>query len=116
MLLHIASSSHVLFAIRDLIKGLDSKDMRKLLTLLMHHLQPIWKGLKGIRYPKTKEEIIQIVSQKTSTLSREVLNLISSLPKRSYRDSAEVAKALGEINSGKRPRSSLSIAKSEPPS
>jgi hypothetical protein len=54
----------------------------------MHHLQPIWKGLKGLRYPKTKEEIIQIVSQETSTLSREVLNLISSLPKRSYRDSA----------------------------
>lgn len=76
------------YAIRDLIKGLDSKDIRKLLILLMHHLQPIWKGLKGIRYPKTKEEIIQIVSQETSTLSREVLNLISSLPKRSYRDSA----------------------------
>ena len=74
------------------------------------------KALKGIRYPKTKEEIIQIVSQKTSTLSPEVLNLISSLPKRSYRDSAEVAKALGEIKRGKRPRSALSIAKSEPPS
>jgi hypothetical protein len=70
------------YAIRDLIKGLDSKDIRKLLILLMHHLQPIWKGLKGLRYPKTKEEIIQIVSQETSTLSREVLNLISSLPKR----------------------------------
>jgi hypothetical protein len=76
------------YAIRDLIKGLDSKDIRKLLILLMHHLQPIWKGLKGITYPKTKEEIIQIVSQETSTLIREVLNLISSLPKRSYRDSA----------------------------
>lgn len=74
------------------------------------------KALKGIRYPKTKEEIIQIVRQKTSILSPEVLNLISSLPKRSYHDSAEVAKALGEIKSGKRPRSALSIAKSEHPS
>jgi hypothetical protein len=74
------------------------------------------RTLKGIKYPKTKEEIIEIVSQKTSTLSPEVLNLISSLPKRSYPDSAEVAKALGEIKSGKRPRSSSSIAKSEPPS
>jgi hypothetical protein len=74
------------------------------------------RALKGIRYPKTKQEIIQIVNQKTSTLSPEVLKLISSLPKRTYRDSAEVAKALGEFKSGKQPRSALSIAKSEPPS
>jgi uncharacterized C2H2 Zn-finger protein len=74
------------------------------------------RALKGIRYPKTKEEIIQMVSQKTATLSPEVLNLISLLPNRSYRDSAEVAKALGEVRSGKRPRSASSIAKSEPPS
>jgi hypothetical protein len=74
------------------------------------------RALKGISYAKTKEEIIQIVSQKTSALSPEVLKLISSLPKRSYRDSAEVAKALGEVKSGKRPRGALSIAKSEPPS
>lgn len=74
------------------------------------------RALKGIRYPKTKKEIIQIVTQKASKLSPEVLKLISSLPKRSYRDSAEIAKALGEIKSGKRPRSARSIAKLEPPS
>ena len=74
------------------------------------------KTLKAIRYPKTKEEIIQIVTQKASKLNPEVLKLISSLPKRSHRDSAEIAKALGEVKSGKRPRSTYSIANFEPPS
>jgi hypothetical protein len=44
------------------------------------------------------------------------LGLIDSLPKRNYRDSAEVAVALGEIKSGKRSRSATYMSKLEAPS
>ncbi len=72
--------------------------------------------LKGIRYPKTKEELFEIATQKLSTSSPDVLGLIDSLPKRNYRDSAEVAVALGELKSGKRPRSAANVTKLEAPS
>jgi uncharacterized C2H2 Zn-finger protein len=74
------------------------------------------RALKGIRYPKTKEELSQFAAQRTSARSPDLLNLINSLPKRSYRDSAEVAIALGELKSGKRPRSAVRVASSETPS
>jgi uncharacterized C2H2 Zn-finger protein len=72
--------------------------------------------LKGIRYPKIKEELFEIATQKLSTSSPDLLGLIDSLPKRNYRDSAEVAVALGEIKSGKRPRSATYMSKLESPS
>lgn len=42
--------------------------------------------------------------------------LIGSLPDRIYSDSVEVGVALGELLSGRRPRSAAQIAKLEPPS
>jgi uncharacterized C2H2 Zn-finger protein len=63
------------------------------------------KVLKGVIYPKTKEELFEIATQRASTASPDLLGIIDSLPKRNYRDSAEIAIALGELKSGKRPRS-----------
>jgi hypothetical protein len=60
----------------------------------------IEKALAGIHYPKTKEELVEYASQKTS--NEELLKLIKSFPNRIYRDSAEVAKTLGELKSGKK--------------
>ncbi|TLX86660.1 MAG: DUF2795 domain-containing protein [Thaumarchaeota archaeon] len=74
------------------------------------------KALKGIRYPKTKEELFEIAIQRTAGESPGLLTLIDSLPKRNYRDSAEVAIAFGELKSGKRPRAAASVAKLESPS
>jgi hypothetical protein len=72
--------------------------------------------LKGITYPKTKEELFEIATQKMFATSPDVLSLIDSLPERNYRDSAEVAVALGELKSGKRPRSAANVTKLEAPS
>jgi hypothetical protein len=72
--------------------------------------------LKGVRYPKTKEELFEIATQRVSTSSPDLLGLIDSLPKRNYRDSAEIAIALGEIKSGKRPRSATNMSRLEAPS
>jgi Protein of unknown function (DUF2795)/Zinc finger, C2H2 type len=71
--------------------------------------------LKGIRYPKTKEEL-EITTQRISTASPELLGIIDSLPSRNYRDSADVAIALGELKSGKQPRSEFTMSKLEAPS
>jgi hypothetical protein len=57
----------------------------------------IERVLSGIQYPKTKEDLVQYASQKASTVGQELLDLIRSLPGRTYRDSAEVAMALGEF-------------------
>src|SRR3954447_26411743 len=56
------------------------------------------KALSGIKYPKTKEELIEYASHKSS--NGDILDLIKSLPERTYIDSAEVAIALGELKSG----------------
>lgn len=72
--------------------------------------------LKGIKYPKTKEELEIFAAQRVSSASPELLMLIGSLPNRTYRDSAEVGVGLGELKSGKRPRSAARTAKLEPPS
>jgi hypothetical protein len=72
--------------------------------------------LGGIKYPKSKQELQGFATQRISTGSPELLILVSSLPDRIYRDAAEVGVALGELKSGKRPRSSAQIAKLEPPS
>jgi hypothetical protein len=74
------------------------------------------RALKGIQYPKTKEELANFAAQRISSVSPELLMLINSLPSRTYRDSAEVAIALGELKSGKRPRSQAHMIKLEQPS
>ena len=76
----------------------------------------IERVLKGIRYPKTKEELTDIATQRMSATNPELLTLIGSLPKRNYRDSAEIAIAFGELKSGKLPRSAAHMAKLEAPS
>jgi hypothetical protein len=50
--------------------------------------------LSDIQYPKTKEGLMEYVSQKRSTVGEDLFNLIKSLPNRTYRDSAEIAVAL----------------------
>jgi hypothetical protein len=72
--------------------------------------------LKGVRYPKSKDELEDVAKQRASSGSPELLMLIGSLPDRTYRDSADVAVALGELKSGKQPRSASSIARLEAPS
>src|SRR6266705_2858855 len=49
------------------------------------------KALSGIQYPKSKEALVEYVSQKLSTIGKDLFGLIESLPNRTYRDSAEVA-------------------------
>jgi hypothetical protein len=74
------------------------------------------KALAGIRYPKTKRDLVQYASKHISKASKSLLELIKSLPERTYRDSAEVAIALGELKSAKRVRSAKEVAISENPS
>jgi hypothetical protein len=76
----------------------------------------IERALKGIKYPKSKEELTEIATRRKSTISSDVLSLIISLPNRTYRDSAEIAIALGELKSGKMPRSVAQMARLEAPS
>jgi Protein of unknown function (DUF2795) len=74
------------------------------------------KVLAGIRYPKTKRDLVQYASQNVSKTGKTFFELIKSLPERTYRDSAEVAIALGELKSGKNIRSAKEVAASEKPS
>ena len=76
----------------------------------------IERVLSGIQYPKTKEDLVQYASQKASTIGQELLDLIRSLPVRTYRDSAEVAIALGELKSGKEVRTAKQVEETEKPS
>lgn len=72
--------------------------------------------LRGVKYPTAKQELEQIALQRVSSGSPQLLILIGSLPDRIYRDSVEVGVALGELLTGRRPRSASQIAKLEPPS
>jgi Protein of unknown function (DUF2795) len=74
------------------------------------------KVLAGIQYPKSKKDLVQYVSQKVSTVGKDLYDLIKSLPSRTYRDSADVAIALGELKSGKEPRTAEEVSKSQQPS
>ena len=69
------------------------------------------KALSKIHYPKTKEELIEYASHKSS--NEELLNLIKSLPERTYRDSAELAIALGELKSEREFRTAKEVEASE---
>jgi hypothetical protein len=70
--------------------------------------------LSGIQYPKTKEEIVDYASQRI-TPEKELFSLIQSLPSRFYRDSAEVAIAIGELK-GRHVRTAQEVARTEAPS
>lgn len=74
------------------------------------------KALGGIDYPKSKQDLVQYVSQKSSTVGSDLAQLIQSLPERNYRDSAEVAVALGEIKSARGIRPAEEVESKEPPS
>jgi hypothetical protein len=76
----------------------------------------IERVLAGIHYPKTKQDLVQYTSQKASTIGQDLTNLIKSLPDRTYRDSAEVAIALGELKSGKEVRTAKQVEETEKPS
>src|SRR6266516_787197 len=69
----------------------------------------------GIKYPKTKQELVEYVSQ-SSVIGKDVFDLIKSLPDRTYRNSAEVAMALGELKCGKGFRSAKQAEAIEQPS
>jgi hypothetical protein len=74
------------------------------------------KALSGIQYPKTKEDVVEYASQKRSTVGKDLFELIKSLPNRTYRDSAEVAVALGELKGGKGFRTAKQAEAAEQPS
>jgi hypothetical protein len=74
------------------------------------------KALTGIDYPKSKQDLVQYISQKSSTVGSDLAQLVRSLPERNYRDSVEVAVALGEIKSGKGIRTAEEVESEEPPS
>jgi Protein of unknown function (DUF2795) len=74
------------------------------------------KVLAGIQYPKSKKDLVQYASQKVSTVGKDLYDLIKSLPSRTYRDSADVTIALGELKSGKEPRTAQEVSKSQQPS
>jgi hypothetical protein len=90
--------------------------------MLTSHPEPapsaadVEKALSGINYPKSREEIISYASRQQETLKEDLFDLIQNLPERTYRDSAEVAIALGEIKSGKKIRSAKVVENTESPS
>jgi hypothetical protein len=73
----------------------------------------IEKVLSGIQYPRTKEELINYASQRPS--GKDLMDMVNSLPSRIYRDSAEVAIAVGEVKQKQGIRSAEEVAKTEAP-
>ena len=73
----------------------------------------IEKVLSGIQYPRTKEELINYASHRPS--GKDLMDMVNSLPSRIYRDSAEVAIALGEVKQKQGIRSAEEVAKTEAP-
>jgi hypothetical protein len=72
------------------------------------------KALAGIQYPKSAHELAGHAAKNTS--DRELMDLIKSLPERQYRDSVEVAIAIGEVKQRRGTRSAEQVAATEPPS
>jgi hypothetical protein len=76
----------------------------------------IEKALYGIQYPKTKEQLVEHARQQQQQIfDNEVLRLVKSLPERTYRDSADVAIALGEVKT-RQVRTAAEAAETEQPS
>jgi hypothetical protein len=74
----------------------------------------IEKALGGIDYPKVKEELVSHALQKVS--DKDLIDLIQSLPSRMYRDSADVAVALGEVKRAQGVRTAAEVAATKQPS
>lgn len=64
------------------------------------------KLIAGIDYPLTKGKIVKYAKQKkifaNENVKNDLVELVQSFPSRTYRDSAEIAKALGEIKSNRK--------------
>ena len=65
---------------------------------------------------KVKARFGAVCFTKVSIVGQDLFDLIKSLPSRTYRDSADVAVALGELKSGKKIRSEREIVAVEQPS
>jgi uncharacterized protein DUF2795/C2H2 type zinc finger protein len=74
------------------------------------------KVLSGIQYPKIKEGLVQYTSQNESVIGKDLFDLIKSLPSRTYRDSADIAIAIGELKSAKEVRTAEQVQASGQPS
>jgi len=73
------------------------------------------KALAGIEFPASQDRLVQYAGQRLPEGSA-VLQAIKALPKRSYRDAAEVGIAFGETKRPEPERSAEEVAQSEPPS
>jgi Protein of unknown function (DUF2795) len=72
------------------------------------------KVLSGIQYPKTRDELISYASKQVS--DKDLIDMIDTLPNRTYRDPAEVAIALGEVKQRQEVRGAAEVAGTEAPS
>lgn len=52
-------------------------------------------SLKGVQYPKTKQDLVRFAQQNNA--EQGVLELLKQLPDQTYRDSAEVGRAIGQL-------------------
>jgi hypothetical protein len=59
--------------------------------------------------------LLQYALQKLSTIGQDLFDLIKALPSSTYRDSADVAVALGELKSGREIRSEKEVEAAEQP-
>ena len=57
----------------------------------------IEKALQGTKFPKSKEELLSEVEEKSQ--DERVRDIIKQLPEKEYRDAAEVSQAFGELRS-----------------
>jgi hypothetical protein len=72
------------------------------------------KVLYGIKYPKTRDDLVSYASKQVT--DKDLMDMINALPSRIYRDSAEVAIALGEFKQGQKVRSAGEVAGTQAPS
>jgi Protein of unknown function (DUF2795) len=87
------------------ITKIDNNDSKKDSRVIEHpprapSASDVEKALEGIKYPKSKEELVLYASHNYFITGGEVFKLIQSLTGRIYRNAADVARALGKIKSG----------------
>jgi len=58
--------------------------------------EDIEKSLKGVAFPKTRDELVDSVKHYDQA---DIMDVLRELPNQEYRDAAEVARAFGEIRS-----------------